>query len=447
MNKRKYFGTDGIRGRVGESHINVDFMLRLGYAAGVVLSMQSSGTILIGHDTRASCDMLESALQAGFSAAGLNVVLLGVLPTPAIAYLTHSLRASAGVVISASHNAYHDNGVKFFNSHGMKLADELELAIEAEIDKTLETSVSNHAGHIERLTDAAGRYAEYCKSIFPSQLSLNGLKLVLDCANGATCDVAPNIFRELGADVIAIHNQPNGTNINDHCGATHLESLRLAVKQHHADAGLAFDGDGDRLMMIDEKGEVIDGDEVLCILAKDRSTGLGSRAGVVGTVMSNLGLEQALEKCGVAFERAPVGDRYVLEALIKNGWTLGGEASGHIVDLDYTTTGDGIITALQVLRIMRLSEKSLHDLKQAMIKRPQVLINVPTANTVNLKNYPKINVAVSEMEKTLAGKGRVLLRPSGTEPVVRVMVEGNNEQEVQQAAATLAATVERYISE
>jgi len=447
LNKRKYFGTDGIRGRVGESHINVDFMLRLGYAAGVVLSMQSSGTILIGHDTRASCDMLESALQAGFSAAGLNVVLLGVLPTPAIAYLTHSLRASAGVVISASHNAYHDNGVKFFNSHGMKLADELELAIEAEIDKTLETSVSNHAGHIERLTDAAGRYAEYCKSIFPSQLSLNGLKLVLDCANGATCDVAPNIFRELGADVIAIHNQPNGTNINDHCGATHLESLRLAVKQHHADAGLAFDGDGDRLMMIDEKGEVIDGDEVLCILAKDRSTGLGSRAGVVGTVMSNLGLEQALEKCGVAFERAPVGDRYVLEALIKNGWTLGGEASGHIVDLDYTTTGDGIITALQVLRIMRLSEKSLHDLKQAMIKRPQVLINVPTANTVNLKNYPKINVAVSEMEKTLAGKGRVLLRPSGTEPVVRVMVEGNNEQEVQQAAATLAATVERYISE
>ena len=447
MNKRKYFGTDGIRGRVGESPINVDFMLRLGYAAGAIFSTKASDTILIGHDTRASCGMLESALQAGFSAAGLNVVLLGVLPTPAIAYLTHSLRASAGVVISASHNAYHDNGVKFFNNRGMKLGDELELAIEAQLEKATETQAANNTGNIDHLTDAAGRYAEYCKSIFPSQLSLNGLKLVLDCANGATYDVAPNIFRELGADVIAIHDQPNGTNINDHCGATHLDSLQLAVKQHQADVGLAFDGDGDRLMMVDAKGEVIDGDEILCILAKDRSTGLGSRAGVVGTVMSNLGLEQALEKCGVAFERAPVGDRYVLEALIKNGWTLGGEGSGHIVDLDYTTTGDGIITALQVLRIMRLSEKSLHDLKQAMIKRPQVLINVPTSNTVNLNDYPKINAAVSEMEKTLHGKGRVLLRPSGTEPVVRVMVEGNNEQEVQQAAATLAATVERYISE
>ena len=445
VTQRKYFGTDGIRGQVGKSLINVEFMLRLGWAVGNVLAETKAANVLIGHDTRISGAMLESALQAGLSAAGVNVKLLGTLPTPAIAYLTHSLRASAGIVISASHNAYNDNGVKFFDNKGMKLSDKLELAIEEQLEKPMKTRSSGRVGTIEHLVDAAERYTEYCKSIFPSQLSLNGLKLVIDCANGATYDVAPKIFHELGADVIVIHNKPDGMNINKKCGATNLNSLRLSVKKHKADVGLAFDGDGDRLMMVDDHGDVVDGDEILCILAKDRSAGLGSCAGIVGTVMSNLGLEQALVKSGIVFERAPVGDRYVLEALLKNGWILGGEASGHIVDLDCTTTGDGIITALQVLRIMCIGDKNLNKLKQAMTKRPQVLINVPVVKTVNLKDYPEVNEAVTQMEKQFNGEGRILLRPSGTEPVVRVMVEGNNEKEVRKAAESLAAMVKRYV--
>lgn len=440
--QKKVFGTDGIRGVVGQSLITAEFMLRLGRALGNVLVQDTTTNVLIGRDTRISGAMLESALVTGLSESGVHVKLLGVLPTPAIAYLTHSLRASAGVVISASHNVYSDNGVKFFDSKGMKLSDKLESAIETELENPTKAKSSNRLGTIEQLDNTTGRYTEYCKSIFPSQLSLNGLKCVIDCANGATYDVAPSIFRELGAEVIAIHNKPDGKNINKKCGATDLDSLKVAVEKHKANLGIAFDGDGDRLMMVDDNGETVDGDEILCILAKDRSTGMG----IVGTVMSNLGLEQALKKSGIAFERAPVGDRYVLEALLKNGWVLGGESSGHIVDLDYTTTGDGIITALQVLRIMHVREKSLYALKQAMTKRPQVLINVPIEKTVNLKDYPKINEAVTQMEKQFNGTGRILLRPSGTEPVIRVMVEGNNKKEVQKAAEFIAATVERCLA-
>lgn len=446
MSERQYFGTDGIRGSVGSRLINAEFMMKLGWAVGTVLVKDDVATVLIGHDTRQSADMLESALQCGLSSAGVNVKLLGTLPTPAIAYLTHSLRASVGIVISASHNLYDDNGVKFFDSQGMKLSDELELAIESQLNKPIKTLASDRLGKAERLMDAAGRYVEFCKSIFPTQLSLNSLKIVLDCANGATYDVATKVFHELGADVVTIHNVPDGKNINKNCGATDVESLQVAVNKHKADAGLAFDGDGDRLMMVDHKGEVVDGDEILCILAKDRATGLGSHAGIVGTVMSNLGLEQALTTDGIAFERTSVGDRYVLEALVQKGWVLGGEASGHIVDLDYTTTGDGIITGLQVLRIMRVTEKSLYDLKQVMMKHPQVLINVPIKERIDIESNATISDAVRQAEKDLQGKGRVLVRSSGTEPLIRVMVEGSNKQAVQRAAELIAAAVEKSVA-
>jgi len=445
VNKRKYFGTDGIRGRVGSQFINAEFMMKLGWAVGTVLIKEEDATVLIGHDTRVSSGMLESALQSGLSAAGVNVELLGALPTPAIAHLTHSLRASAGISISASHNPYDDNGVKFFDWQGMKLSDEMEAAIEEQLNQPMQTLESTDIGKVKRLIDAGGRYVEFCKSIFPSQLSLNGLKFVLDCANGATYDVAPKVFHELGAEIIVINNKPNGKNINKKSGAMDVTSLQAAVMKHKADAGLAFDGDGDRLMMVDDQGEIVDGDEILCILAKDRSTGLGSRAGIVGTVMSNLGLEQSLVSAGIAFERTSVGDRYVLETLLEKGWALGGEASGHIVDLDYTTTGDGVITGLQVLRIMRVTEKSLHELKQAMTKCPQVLINVPIKEKIDIGSYPEISKAIVQAEKQLKGEGRVLLRPSGTEPLIRVMVEGNNKQAVQNIAEFLASVVEKCI--
>lgn len=441
MSERQFFGTDGIRGEVGSRFINAEFMMKLGWAVGTVLVKDKMPTVLIGHDTRQSSDMLESALQCGLSAAGVNVKLLGTLPTPAIAYLTHSLRASASVAISASHNAYQDNGVKFFNHQGMKLSDETELAIEAVLQQPMETKDSDHLGKVVQLTDAATRYVEFCKGTFPSQLDLNGMKIVLDCANGATFDVAPKVFAELGADTICIHAAPDGKNINERCGATDVESLQVAVNKHKADVGLAFDGDGDRLIMVDHKGEVVDGDEILCVLAKDRSTGLASHAGIVGTVMSNLGLEQSLIVDGIAFERTPVGDRYVLETLMQKGWVLGGEASGHIVDLDYTTTGDGIITGLQVLRIMRVTGRSLHDLKQGMTKRPQVLINVPIKERVDLESNAKIKDAVLKAQGDLKDEGRILLRPSGTEPLIRVMVEGNNERTVRNVAQSLADVV------
>lgn len=443
--QKKYFGTDGIRGQVGKSLINAEFMLKLGWAVGKVLAQKDLATVLIGKDTRISGYMIESALQAGFSAAGVDTKILGPMPTPAIAYLTHSIRASAGIVISASHNTYQDNGVKFFDKNGYKLSDELELAIEAQIDTPMRTVSADRLGKAKRMVDAPGRYIEFCKSTFPSNLTLKGLKIVVDCANGATYYVSPHIFHELGAGVTAIGDQPDGFNINQGSGATDPRKLQKIVVDIGADIGIAFDGDGDRVIMVDHNGEVVDGDELLCIMAKDRLTGIGSASGVVGTVMSNLGLEQALQQYGIAFERAPVGDRYVLERLQKNGWLLGGEASGHIVDLDYTTTGDGIITALQILRIMQMSGKSLSELKRAMVKRPQVLINVPVFGVVDIKKYPKIEKAVADAEKVLNGTGRVLLRPSGTEPVVRVMVEGNDEGLVRETAEALAQAVEKAV--
>jgi len=451
MNKRQYFGTDGIRGRVGSEIMNPEFMMRLGFAAGSVLTKNNAATVLIGHDTRLSCDMLESALQCGLSAAGVNVQLVGVLPTPAIAYLTRSLQASAGIVISASHNSYQDNGIKFFNQQGMKLSDDFELAIEDALPTSIDQLVLDSLGKVECLMDAARRYIDFCKSIFLSQLSLKDLKIVLDCANGATYDVAPRIFQELNAELITIHNTPNGKNINDHCGATDVESLQIAVNKYKADLGLAFDGDGDRLILVDHHGEIVDGDEILCILAKYRdNTTTNSKSnqhrGIVGTVMSNLGLEQALTADGIAFERTPVGDRYVLEALIDKGWTLGGEASGHIVDLNYTTTGDGIVTGLQVLRVICKTKKTLHALKKTMVKRPQVLINVPIKEKIDLTANKNIQQAVLKVESELKDQGRVLLRPSGTEPLIRVMVEGNDQCKVKNAAESIATAVQKSIS-
>ena len=345
---KRYFGTDGIRGQVGKGHITVEFMLKLGWAVGTVLAHEQHARVLVGRDTRISGVVLQSALQAGLSAAGVDTHLLGVLPTPAVAYLTHSLRANAGIVISASHNPYQDNGVKFFNSDGMKLSDELEYQIEAVLEKPMLMQSSSHLGKVETLVDAAGRYIEFCKSLFPRQLNLNGFKMVVDCANGAAFDIAPTVFHELGAEVVPIAHQPDGLNINLDCGATHLSSLQQAVMDQSADIGLALDGDADRLIMVDHKGEVIDGDQILCILAMDSATGMCSHAGVVGTQMSNLGLEQALQGNGLEFVRTQVGDRYVMEELLARNWTLGGESSGHIVNLDYTTTGDGVLTALQV---------------------------------------------------------------------------------------------------
>jgi phosphoglucosamine mutase len=443
--KKKYFGTDGIRGQVGKSLINPEFIMRIGWAVGMVLGTKGETNVLIGKDTRISGYLLESALQAGFIAAGVNAQLLGPMPTPAIAYLTHSLRAQAGVVISASHNPYHDNGVKFFDHRGFKLSDELEIEIEAHLEMPMRVVAPQELGRARRIKDAKGRYIEFCKSTFPTSLSLKGLKIVLDCANGATYHVAPCIFHELGATIITIGDKPDGFNINHECGATDTRQLQKAVIAEHADLGIALDGDGDRVIMVDHAGNKVDGDEILCILATDRITGLGGKTGVVGTVMSNLGLEQTLAQYGIPFERASVGDRYVLERLMKNGWSLGGESSGHIVDLDYTTTGDGIISALQVLRIIQMSGKSLQALCSIMTKRPQVMINVPVFKAVDVTQYPQIAQAVTEAEKHLADKGRVLLRASGTEPVVRVMVEGNEEGLVRETAEDLATIVEKAV--
>lgn len=449
---KKYFGTDGIRGQVGNEIINAEFMLRLGWAFGRVLSTKramNTVKVLIGRDTRNSGTMIESALQAGLTAAGVNVFLLGILPTPAIAHLTHSLRADAGIVISASHNLYQDNGIKFFDYQGMKLADEIELAIETQLEKPMRTVNAEKLGCVSQLIDAGGRYIEFCKSLFPSALTLKNVKLVVDCANGAVFDVAPKIFHELGAKVIAINHSPDGFNINRECGATHVQQLQQTVLTEKADLGIALDGDGDRLIMVDAKGETVDGDETLCILAKDKIKTITEQTGVVGTVMSNLGLEQALTQSGIHFQRAKVGDRYVLETLLQQGWSLGGESSGHIVDLDHTTTGDGLITALQILRIMQISKAPLHQLKKIMIKRPQVLINVPIQREKqeqDILKFPKICEAIQLAEQELADQGRVLLRPSGTEPLIRVMVEGNNASIVQAMALRLAAMVEQEMT-
>jgi len=438
---RRYFGTDGIRGRVGNEPMTPDFVLKLGWAAGRVLVDGGHPTVLIGKDTRISGYMLESALQAGLSAAGVNIRLLGPMPTPAVAYLTRTLRASAGIVLSASHNPYYDNGVKFFSCDGSKLPDDVELRIEAEMDRPLETVDSASLGKAERVVDAAGRYIEFCKSTVPWGTRLRDLRVVVDCAHGATYHVAPDVLEELGAEVIAIGVDPNGTNINADCGATAPQQLRTAVLRHQADIGIALDGDGDRLIMVDARGEVVDGDEALAILAWARRAQGAAGGGVVGTQMSNLGLEKALAAMGTPFARARVGDRYVMELLKQQGWLLGGESSGHLICLDKTTTGDGIVSALQILSIMAETDKPLHELKAVMHKYPQALVNVPIAQRIDLDRARGVQAAVSAVEAELGAAGRVLLRASGTEPLVRVMVEGESERQVAKLAETIAAAV------
>jgi len=438
---KKYFGTDGIRGRVGEYPVTADFMLKLGWAAGRVLGASNGNRVIIGKDTRISGYMFESALEAGLSAAGVDVRLLGPMPTPAIAYLTRTLHACAGIVISASHNAYVDNGIKFFSSEGTKLPDDVELAIEAELEKSMVTVDSDRLGKAERVEDAGGRYIEFCKSTIPSRLSLKGLKIVVDCANGATYQVAPDVFDELSAEVIAVGVQPDGLNINQECGSTEPGRLQKIVLEHNADLGVALDGDGDRLIMVDNEGELVDGDELLFIIAMSRLREGTLKGGVVGTLMSNLGLEHALQAHNIEFSRANVGDRYVLEMLKQNNSQIGGESSGHIICLDRTTTGDGIVSALQVLAAMLNSGKTLHELKSGMKKYPQRMINVPVSGKVDLGSTTLVQNAVRSAEERLAGKGRILLRPSGTEPLVRVMVEGEDAQQVSEEADNLASVV------
>ncbi len=430
MTQRKYFGTDGIRGHVGSSNINPEFMLKLGWAVGRVLANGPRKKVVIGKDTRVSGYMLESALEAGLSAAGVEVRLLGPMPTPAIAYLTQTLRATAGIVISASHNPFEDNGIKFFSAEGTKLPDSVELAIEAEIDKKMEIVPSAQLGKAARINDAPGRYIEFCKSTIPSLTRLSGLKLVVDCANGATYHIAPNVFMELGADVIAIGDKPDGFNINLDCGSTAPEGLRRKVLESGADVGIGLDGDGDRLILVDAAGNFINGDQVVYIIAKDRHQRGLLHGGVVGTLMSNYGLEKAITDMNVPFVRTRVGDRYVLEALKERDWKIGGESSGHVVCLDKTTTGDGIVAALQVLAIMVKQEKTLRELSGDIILLPQSLVNLKTKNAASLAKNPRVQQAVDALDLKLKGAGRVLLRPSGTEPLLRVMVEGLDSLEV-----------------
>jgi len=441
MTIKKYFGTDGIRGQVGESLINPSFVMKLGWAIGIILA-KKGGKVLIGKDTRISGYMLESALEAGLSSAGMNIQLLGPMPTPAIAYLTRTLRADAGIVISASHNPYHDNGIKFFSSMGIKLPDSLELAIEQELEKPMITVESAALGKASRIVDAPGRYIEFCKSTVSSQVNLNGLKIVVDCANGATYHIAPDVFRELGAEVVEIGTDPDGFNINENCGSTQPDILRKIVLAEQADVGIALDGDGDRVIFVDHKGEIIDGDEAIFIMVKHLQTHNQFRGGVVGTAMSNLGLENALKEMAIPFKRTHVGDRYILSELTKSDWVLGGEPSGHIVNLGLTTTGDGIISALQVLSAMCKKNQTLHELKSGMVKYPQVLINIATANSERIMKSLPIQKRVKDIEASLGQSGRVLVRPSGTEQVVRIMVEGEHQQTVAGLAKELAQMVQ-----
>ncbi len=443
---RQYFGTDGIRGLVGEPPITPDFMLKLGWAAGRVLVDRFSGPnmILIGKDTRISGYMFESALQAGLINAGVDVGLLGPMPTPGIAYLTRTFQAQAGIVISASHNAYTDNGIKFFSGNGTKLPDDVELAIEAQLNEPMVTA--ERLGKARRIEDAAGRYIEFCKGTMPWGFSLQGLQIVVDCANGATYHIAPSVFSELGAKVIPVAADPNGTNINRGCGSTKTDLLKEKVMELGADIGIAFDGDGDRVMFVDHRGEIVDGDELLYIIADYQHRYSGGCDGVAGTLMSNFGLELGLKKLGVPFARAKVGDRYVIEKMRQNGWTLGGESSGHIVCSNVTTTGDGVISALQVLLALTTMGDSLHKIKKGMNKMPQTMINVHRSRQIDLDQDATIQAAVASVEDKLAGTGRVLLRPSGTEPVVRVMVEGEDKAKVKELCQELAATVEKALN-
>lgn len=438
---RRYFGTDGIRGRVGTAPITPEFVLKLGWAIGKVLARQGSGKVLIGKDTRISGYMFESVLESGLSAAGIDTHLLGPMPTPAIAYLTRTLRAQAGIVISASHNPYYDNGIKFFSAMGTKLPDALELAIEEQMEQPMTTVDSAALGKAIRVVDAPGRYIEFCKSTVASDIILNGLKVVVDCANGATYHVAPNVFRELGADVIEMGIEPNGLNINLNCGATHPEELAKKVIEHQADLGIALDGDGDRVVMVDHLGRILDGDELLYIIVKHRQQQGTMRGGVVGTVMSNLGFELALQELGLSFVRVPVGDRHIMSELSSRDWHLGGEPSGHVLCLDTTTTGDGIITALQVLAAMREQNLSLASVGQGFKKYPQILLNVRLHHHDASIDKPRIQDAIQSVEEVLKGKGRLLLRRSGTEPMVRIMLEGEDEQAITTLAHQLAGIV------
>lgn len=442
---RKYFGTDGIRGKVGESPITPDFVMRLGYAAGKVLAQaenSSTGrpTVLIGKDTRISGYMLEAALEAGFAAAGVDILLAGPIPTPAVAYLTRALRLSAGVVLSASHNPFQDNGIKFFSAQGNKLPDAMEEAIEAALENSMACVSSEKLGRAKRLDDARGRYIEFCKSTFPNELDLRGMKLVVDCAHGAAYHIAPDVFHELGAEVIAIGNQPNGFNINDGCGATAPHVLREAVRAHNADLGVALDGDADRLIMVDGSGRVFNGDELLYVMVKDRLAN-GGIDGAVGTLMTNMAVESAFKAMGVGFARAKVGDRYVLELLQERGWQMGGEGSGHLLFLDKHTTGDGIISALQILAALRHSGLTLAGITSDMQLWPQTLLNVKIAPGFDWKASKNLMMEKERAEAELGEAGRVLIRPSGTEPLLRVMVEAREPTLANALAQRLAACI------
>ncbi|MDF0533025.1 phosphoglucosamine mutase [Shewanella sp. A32] len=441
MKERKFFGTDGIRGKVGAGKLTPELALKLGWAAGRVLSRIGTKKVLIGKDTRISGYMFESALEAGLCAAGLDVMLMRPMPTPAVAYLTRTFRAEAGIVISASHNPYYDNGIKFFSANGTKLDDQLELDIEAELERPIDYVESKILGKVSRITDAAGRYIEYCKGHFPSSHSLEGLKMVIDCAHGATYHIAPSVFRELGAEVIVIGSEPNGTNINDQVGATSMGAICKAVVDNQADLGIALDGDGDRIMMVTKDGQVVDGDQILYILASDAyHRGLLS-GGVVGTQMSNLGLELALKELNIPFARAKVGDRYVMELLAEKGWRIGGENSGHIVNLDHCTTGDGIVAGIQVLAAMQRRQVTLEQLIEPITLLPQVLINVRFNGDKNPLQQDTVKQSVAAVEEQLGDSGRVLLRKSGTEPLLRVMVEGEDKGKVQQFAQQICDVV------
>lgn len=442
--EKRYFGTDGIRGRVGEYPITPDFMLKLGWAAGKVFACSGGqrSKILIGKDTRISGYMFEAALEAGLAAAGVDIHMLGPMPTPAVAYLTRTFQAQAGIVISASHNEFRDNGIKFFAGDGTKLPDETELAIEECLQRDITTVVSERIGRVSRITDAAGRYIEYCKRTVPGNVVLRGLKIVIDCANGSTYHIAGNVLSELGASVSSIAVSPNGLNINQECGSTAPQQLVEAVLTGQADLGIAFDGDGDRVIMVDNRGNILDGDEILYIIARERRRRGVAFGGVVGTLMSNLGLELGLAALDVPFARSDVGDRYVMEVLKQRNWQLGGESSGHVVCLDVSTTGDGIVSALQVLAAMVETGSSLYDLGSRMEKMPQTMINVRAVDKPAVMAHPEVTAAVASLERRMAGRGRVLLRPSGTEPVIRVMVEGEDEEQVRRYAEELAAVVE-----
>ena len=444
MANRKYFGTDGVRGKVGTYPITPDFALKLGWAAGKVLASQGSKMVLIGKDTRISGYMLESALEAGLAAAGLSAAFTGPMPTPAIAYLTRTFRAEAGIVISASHNPYYDNGIKFFSAKGTKLPDEIEEAIEAMLEQPMDCVESAELGKASRINDAAGRYIEFCKGTFPVHLGLEGYKIVVDCANGATYHIAPNVLRELGAEVIEIGTDPNGLNINEKCGATDVTALQAKVVEMKADVGLAYDGDGDRIMMVDHLGNKVDGDQILFIIAREALRSGQLKGGVVGTLMSNMSLEIALKMLGVPFLRANVGDRYVLEKMVENDWTLGGENSGHIIIADKNTTGDGIVASLAVLAAMAQHKLSLNELASAVKLFPQVLINVRFAGGDNPLESDAVKSVAADVEKRLEGKGRILLRKSGTEPLIRVMVECQDATLAQQCAEEIAEAVKSH---